>query len=362
MTAFRRWCLVVAMAMALTGCGLPSAFKGLQRATGSASPTPLSSGQETVRLTMQHVLDLLNNTQREGATTLTTRIASSGHTNGHANTAMDYALSRVPDKEATLAVTWHFNDPITNTDISGTIELRGIRVESVTYDPSAEGYIARMTYAYRETPNRLGDTGDHLFLQGYFKSRTGPDLRPVPAPAPVRGRTGSWSVVSPNQESGSIHIPLAPMTWAIRSAMTIPEGLVARSDQQALDVQSAQWLSPGDDEPKKLLPTYNTGDVVHCGLPQGFDGGPIFGNVNVEVGQIMWGVQEGRQASPGLHPNEQIVLEHGWELIKAGMVVVNPDGRTGTMQGSQPRPQGGTNTVSGRWVCPPGSVIGGAYS
>jgi hypothetical protein len=144
--------------------------------------------------------------------------------------------------------------------------------------------------------------------------------------------------------------------------MTIPEGLTARLDQQPVDVQSAQWLSPGDDEPKKLLPTYNTGDVVHCGLPQGFDGGPILGSVNVEVGKILWGVPAGRQASPGLHPNEQIVLDNGWELINGATVVVNPDKRTGTMQGSQPRPQGGTNTVSGRWVCPPTSVIGGAYA
>jgi hypothetical protein len=311
---------------------------------------------------MQRLLDLLNAQQRDGTTQLTTKITASGHTGGHANTAVDYALGRVAPNEAKLDVAWHFEDPITSTDVSETVVLRGIRIEAVDYDPSAVAHIARFGYTYQETPSRLSHPGDHVFLQGYFKSKTGSDVRPNAAPAPV-GRPGdSWTTVTPNQQPGSIHIPIGPMTYAIRSAMTIQEGLTARSDQQPLDVQSARWLNVSDDEPKKLLPTYNTGDVVHCGVPQGFDGGAILGRVNVEVGKILWGVQEGQQASAGSHANEQIVLDNGWELINGATVVVNPDKRTGTMQGSQPRPQGGTNTVSGRWVCPPSSVIGGAYS
>lgn len=352
----------MAVVMLLTGCGLPPAFKGLQRATGLASPTPaLSPTQETIRVMMQHLLDLLNTTQRDGTTTLTTKITANGHTEGHANTAIDYALGRVGSNEATLDLTWHFDDPITNTDVSGAIELRGIRVEIVDYDPDVGGYIARVIYTFRETPNRLSGPGDVLYLQGYVKSQRGSDLRPVLAPPLLGARSGSWSAVAPDEEPGSIHIPVAPITWAIRSAMTIPEGLLAHSDQQPLDVQSAQWLYAGDDEPKKLLPMYEQEDVVRCGLPKGF-ASALFGSINVEVGGILWGVQGSDQANPGLYPNTLIVLEQGSEQINGGTVVVNPDRRTGTMQGSQPRAHGGTNTVSGRWVCPPSSVVGGAYS
>lgn len=347
----------MAIVMLLTGCGFPPAVRGLQQAAGNVSSTPtLSVPQETMRVAMQHLLDLLNTTQRDGTTTLTTRIASSGHTGGHANTAIDYALGRVAANEATLELTWYFNDPITNTDVSGTIELRGIRVD----DPGDRAYAARITYAYRETSKPLGNTDD-VFLQGYSKPSNGSALQPIRAPRTINETSGHWSVAEPNGQPGSIQIPLAPITWEIRSAMIIPEGLLGRSDQEVLDVQSAQWLSPGDDQPQKLQPTYTTGDEVRCGLPQGFSAG-LMGSANVEVGKILWGVQEGRQANPGLHPNEQIVLDNGLELINAATVVVNPDKRTGTMQGSQPRQHGGTNTVSGRWVCPPSSVVGGDYS
>lgn len=307
---------------------------------------------------MQHWFDLLNTTQRDGSTTLTTKVTGQGRTDGHANTALDYALNKVAAHDATLDISWHFADPLTNTNASGEAALEGIHFGTARYIEDNGSYVV-VTYSYRATTG--GNVHNGRVAQGYIRLGGGSAVASV-------GGASVYNYTAPNATPypGSIHVPIAVISYAIRAAMTVPEELTVRLGRDAVvaDVRSARW------DPEWGLYEYPTTsgqaggvaqDRVQCSLPRA---GPETESRNVEMDYVWWSLQDAR---PGVYANQGITLSTraGPEDLN-GTVVVNPDLRTGSMQGSGRTFNilvgEGTSTVSGRWVCPPSSVTGGAFS
>lgn len=305
---------------------------------------------------MQHWLDLLNTTQRDGSTTLTTKITGQGHTDGHANTALDYALNKVAAHDATLDVSWHFADPLTNTNAFGDVALEGIHFGTARYIDDNGSYMV-VTYSYRATTG--GNVHNGRVAQGYIR-RGGRS-----AVTPVGGGVYNYTAPNPNTHPGSIHVPVAVISYAIRAAMTVPEDLTVRvgRDADPKDVRSARWDPVWGSYEYPTTSGLSGGiynDRVQCRLPRAE---LETESRNVEMDYVWWSLPQGQDARPGVYANQQITLAP--DQLK-GTVVVNPDLRTGSMQGSGPSTSSlsglGTSTVSGRWVCPPSSVTGGAFS
>ena len=359
MAELRRLVLVAATAMLLAGCGVPSQLTGLQRATGLASPTPaLNARQETARAAMQHWFDHLNTTQRDGSTTLTTKITGQGRTDGHANTPLDYALNKVAAHDATLDISWHFADPLTNTNASGDVALEGIHFGTARYIDDNGSYVV-VTYSYRATTG--GNVHDGRVAQGYIR------LGGRSAVTPTLGVVYNYTAAVPNAHPGSIRIPIAVISYAIRAAMTVPEELTVRLGRDATpkDVRSARWDPVWGvyEYPTTSGQSSAANDRVQCSLPRAE---LETESRNVEMDYVWWSPPQGQDARPGAHANQQITLSLEPSDQLEGTVVVNPDLRTGSMQGSGLSTSSlnglGTTTVSGRWVCPPSSVTGGAFS
>lgn len=360
MAELRRWVLVAATAMLLVGCGVPSPLAGLQRATGLASPTPaLNARQETARAAMQHWFDLLNTTQRDGSTTLTTKITGQGRTDGHANTALDYALNKVAAHDATLDISWHFADPLTHTNTSGEAALEGIHFATARHLADNGSYVF-VTYSYRATTDSDADNG--TVAQGYIR----PGGRSAIAAEDAGGVNG-YQTAHPTPHPGSIHVPIAVISYAIRAVMTVPEELTVRlgTDAVVADVRSARWDPEWGSYEYPTTSGQSGGasqNRVQCSLRRDELEAE---KRNVEIDYVWWTLPS-RTPPPAVYANQQITLATTMPEDLNGTVVVNPDLRTGSMQASGRTINilvgEGTSTVSGRWVCPPSSVTGGAFS
>jgi hypothetical protein len=322
----RRWIAGIATAALVTACGgLPSTLP-IPRPSGGGG-TQLTDDQQLKLAAMQRLFNLLDTTPRDGQTVLTTRITKSG------GTPRDYALGVVAPAQATLAFSWQFTDPPTNTNASGTVQLDNLAVSGGTVIARQLTPVKiRFAYGRSDVDPGRSDMDDYQnsprhTVQTY--TRAGPD--------------GSVKPYSPNgTDTGSIHIPVVPVTHAIRAAMTLQQDLsVTEASGRTARLGSASPL----DVSCKLFRSSQPGATENVAIRIS-SAPPVVWSANDSPTGVAY-------TGPGTYVNQHIFMGEG---TISGLVVVNPDERSGTISASQPGPIAGIDAVSGRFLCPPRAV------
>lgn len=325
-----QWVAAVAAATLVSACGgLPSSLP-VPRPAASGGGGQLSDEQQLKLAAMQRLFSLLNATQRDGQTVLTTRITQSGTAGGHQQSPRDYAQGRVSPTQATLDFSWQFTDPPTNTNASGTIRLDHLTVFPGTMSEGGPDTVGI----------QFGYAGSSEVERG-ASTRTGVGNSPQ--------RTLQWysrphpgSAISPPEDSGSIHVAVVPLANAIRSSMSLQQNL-------SITEASGRTYHIGRVEPNE----------VNCKLSRS-NQSRARDNVAVQAPgapPVVWSADDSPDAAayrgPGTYLNQHIFMTNG---TVPGTVVVNPDQRSGTLTGSQPGPISGADAVSGTFLCAPRSV------
>lgn len=324
-----QWVAAVAIATLVTACGLPSSLP-VPRPARSNGAGQLTDEQQLKLAAMQRLFSLLNATQRDGQTLLTTRITQSGTADGHRQSPRDYALGKVSPAQATLDFSWHFTDPPTKTNASGTIRLDHLTVFPGTLSQGGPATVGiQFGYAASSDVERGASTrtgsgnSPQRTLQWYSRPHTG-------------------SQISPPEDSGSIHVAVVPLANAIRSVMSLQQNL-------SITEASGRTYRVGRVEPNQ----------VNCKLSRS-DQSRARDNLVVEAPgapPVVWSVDDSPDGAayrgPGTYLNQHIFMTNG---TVPGTVVVNPDQRSGTLTGSQPGPISGVDAVSGTFLCAPRSM------
>lgn len=328
----RRWVAAAGIISLMTACGgLPTSLPIPRSTAGTGGSQQSADEQQLMLATMQRLFNLLNTTQRDGQTVLTTRITKSVTTDGRRIGPRDYALGKVSPAQATLDFTWHFTDPPTSTDASGTIRLDHIGVLRGQY---SGGRLETVELQFGYAVSAKVEAGDQNVgdwqntpqqtVQVYMRSDTNGGVDP-----------------SGHASTGAIHMPVVPLGRAIRSKMTVPEDLAVTEGSGA--VVRIGSVSPND---------------VRCKL---FRSGQSRAPENVAVDSptapVKWTADDSPDTNAyrgaGTYVNQHV--EMGYGTIPA-TVIVNADERSGTITGSQPAPISGEEAVSGKFVCLPPSV------
>lgn len=326
------WRLVAAAAIAslMAACGgLPTSLPIPRPTAGTQKP---AEDEQLMLATMQRLFNLLNTTQRDGQTVLTTRITNSATTDGHRIGPRDFAQGKVSPAQATLEFTWHFTDPLTSTDATGTIRLdhigvyggqvSGARLETVELH---FGYAASAQVEAGGQNDGDWENNPQHTVQVY-----------------TRSDPNGGVATSQRASTGAIHMPVVPLGRAIRSKMTMHEDL---SVTQA----SGTIVRIGSVSPSH----------VRCNLIRSSQSrSPENVDVDSPTAPVLWTAGDSDDTTkdyrgPGTYVNQHVAMGNG---TVPATVVVNADERSGTIFGSQPGPIAGVEAVSGTFVCPPPSV------